>query len=79
VATGRIQEERHHGGWWACGRCTPLAAVRDWAGLARRFGGGVFADDPGAAAVVAAQLELFGWFATGERWPLAQAPAGQPR
>ena len=79
VVTGRIQEERHHGGWWACGRCTPLAAARDWAGLARRFGGGVFADDPGATAVVAAQLELFGWFATGERWPLAQAPAGQAR
>jgi len=79
VVTGRILEERHHGGWWACGRCTPLAAARDWAGLARRFGGGVFADDPGATAVVAAQLELFGWFATGERWPLAQAPAGQAR
>jgi len=77
VVTGRIQEERHYGGWWACGRCTTLAAARDWAGLARRFGGGVFAGDPGAVAVVAALLELSGWFATGERWPLAQAPAGQ--
>jgi len=74
VVTGRIQQERHHGGWWACRKCTPLAARQDWAGLARRFSGGTFADDPGAAAVVAAQLELFGWFATGERRPLAGVP-----
>jgi hypothetical protein len=44
------------------------------AGLARRFGGGAFAGDPAAVAVITAQLELSGWFATGERWPLAQAP-----
>jgi hypothetical protein len=74
VVTGQIAAEHHHGGWWACGRCAPLAAAQDWAGLARRFGGGAFAGDPAAVAVITAQLELFGWFATGERWPLAQAP-----
>ena len=79
VVTGRIAEEHHHGGWWACGKCAPLAAAQDWARLARRFGGGAFAGDPAAVAVITAQLELFGWFATGERWPLAQAPTQQPR
>jgi len=77
VVTGRTAEERHHGGWWACGKCTPLAAAQDWAGLARRFGGGVFTGDPGAVAVITAQLELFGWFATGERRPLVPAPPGR--
>ena len=79
VATGRIAEEHHHGSWWACGKCAPLAAAQDWAGLAQRFGGGAFAGDRAAVAVITAQLELFGWFATGERWPLAQAPAQPPR
>jgi hypothetical protein len=79
VVTGRIAEERHHGGWWACGKCAPLAAAQDWAGLARRFGRGMFTSDAGAAAVITAQLELFGWFATGERWPLAPAPPRQRR
>lgn len=74
VVTGPVERERHSGGWQACRTCTPLAMARDWTGLAYRFGGGLFAVDPGAVAVIIAQLELFGWFATGEHWPLAQAP-----
>jgi hypothetical protein len=72
VVTGPVERERHSGGWRACGTCAPLAVAQDWPGLAHRFGGGAFAGDPGAVAVITAQLELFGWFATGEHWPLTE-------
>jgi hypothetical protein len=72
VVTGPIEKERHRGGWQACRTCTPLVMAQDWARLAHRFGGGLFAVDPAAVAVITAQLELFGWFATGEHRPLAE-------
>jgi hypothetical protein len=80
AASGRkVRRRRRRERQPSCDFCAARGDGGDWVGLARRFGGGVFADDPGAAAVVAAQLELFGWFATGERWPLTQAPPEQPR